>query len=109
MILPAVILSILLISGLEGAKKPSESEKIAKLEAEIAELRQTQSNTIDSMNMILEDVQNKLWDLHYRVKKLEGRSNDEKASNVSIQAQLNALDSRVAELERPENPEDEAH
>ena len=86
-------------------KTPSAKDRTTQLEGEIALLKVQNQQMVDSANEAFEDIYKRLWDLHRRLQKFE---NHEKAQNNSAQAQLNSLDSRVAELERPENPEDEA-
>lgn len=83
-------------------KLPSDKERIATLELKLGNLQQA------FLEMHNEDINNlfaRTEELNDRLKKVE--QNVRAQAFIAIPAQLNALDARVAELERPE-PEDEA-
>lgn len=66
-----------------------------RLQAQIDEIREAMNHDIPILN-------DRTLDLHERLKKLEGKAGWDRAM-----AELNDLDARVVQLERPE-PEDEA-
>lgn len=77
-----------------SARLTATDTKVLELEALITQLR-------DAMNHDMPILNERTLDLNDRLKKLEGKANWDKA-----QAELNGLDARVAQLERPEVEDD---
>ena len=78
-----------------SAQLTATEGRLSDLQAQIDQLRNAMNNDIPILN-------ERTLDLNERLKKLEGKAGWDRAM-----AELNDLDARVAELERPE-PEDEA-
>ncbi len=77
-----------------SAQLTATDAKVRELQAQVDQLREAMNHDIPILN-------ERTLDLNDRLKKLEGRANWDRA-----QAELNQLDARVAQLERPEVEDD---
>ena len=97
-----ILICTFILIGSSRDKKPSDKARIELLETKLANLQQA---FLEMHNEDINELYARTLDLHGRLKKVE--ENVRAQAFISIPAQLNGLDARVAELERPE-VEDEA-